>query len=226
MMSEHLKELKLRVMICLIFFSVIFTITFIFSDKVYEMLSIPLLKQLPQGSGIIATHITAPFFIPFKLCVFVTTLLSIPFFLYHVWSFILPGLYENEKKIISPIITLSILLFYIGILFAFFVICPITINFFSNCAPKGVIVMTDIAHYLNFMTTTLVITGLTFQIPVITNVIIKLNVITKENFQKKRPTVILLSFIFGMLLTPPDVLSQILLAIPMWFLFEIGLIFS
>ena len=225
-MSEHFKELKKRIIKCLIFFSIIFFILFILSDTSYDIISIPLLKQLPQGGNIIATKMTTPFFVPLKLCFFLSILVSIPFFFYHFWQFIVPGMYVQEKKVILPLMLSSILFYYIGILFSFYIICPIAISFFSRCTPKSVLFMADISNYLDFIITTCIFTGFIFQIPTLTKFIIKFNIIQKDAFKKKRKYVILMAFIVGMLLAPPDVISQTLLALPMIFLFEIGLLIS
>lgn len=225
-MQSHFSELKYRFLWCIFFFFTIFIILFFFSDKLYDFFSIPLLKQMPQGSNIITTKIVTPFTVPLKLCYYIAILLSIPFIFYQIWSFILPGLYNKEKKIILPISILSVSLFYFGIFFSYYIVCPITINFFSTSTPKSVIFMVDIEHYLNFIFTISILTGFVFQIPIILKTFINLQIVQKETLKKKRKFIIIIAFILGMLLTPPDILSQIILAIPMIILFEIGLLIS
>lgn len=225
-MIQHFLEIKRRVLICIIIFVIFFIIFFTYSEYLYTVISTPLLKYLPQGSNVIATQVAAPFLVPVKLCIFVSLLICSPVFIYNIWAFILPGLYKEEKNILTPILLYSILLFYIGILFSFFVLVPLGINFFSSCAPQGISLMTDMGNYLDFITTITLFTGIIFQVPVLTKILIKLNIITKKKFKEKRNYVIIFSFVIGMLLTPPDVISQIVLAIPIWFLFELGLFFS
>mgnify|MGYP001581375220 CR=1 FL=1 len=225
-MSSHFIELKYRLILCILFFCAIFFILFLFYDKLYDFVSTPLLKQMPQGSNIITTKIITPFTIPLKLCYYLAIFFSIPFIFYHVWAFILPGLYSKEKKFIFPISLCSIIFFYIGIFFSFYIICPVSINFFSSSTPKSVLFMVDIEHYLTFIFTICLLTGLVFQIPVILKILIKLQITQKKTLQQKRKFIIVLAFVLGMLLTPPDVLSQIILAIPIIGLFEIGLLIS
>lgn len=225
-MIQHFIEIKKRLLFCVITFITIFTIFYIYSDYLYLLISTPLLKYLPQGSNVIATQVVAPFLVPVKLCLFLTLLTCFPIFIYNIWAFILPGLYKEEKNVITPVLFFSIILFYSGILFSFSVLVPLGINFFSSCAPQGISVMTDIGNYLDFVTTITLYSGLIFQVPVITKMLIKLNVISKKQFKQKRRYIIIFAFVLGMLLTPPDVLSQIVLAIPLWFLFELGLFFS
>lgn len=225
-MNEHFTEIKKRIYNCLIFFILVFFILFLYSEDLYTIIATPLLRHLPNGSNIIATSIMAPFLVPIKLCFFVTILISIPIILYNIWAFIIPGLYEQEKKILIPIISASCILFYTGVIFSFLLVVPLTINFFSTCAPQGVTIMTEISSYLDFITTVSVLSGLIFQVPIVTKVSINLDIVTKKQLQNKRRYIIIFAFIIGMLLTPPDVLSQIILAIPIWLLFELGLLFS
>lgn len=225
-MNSHFKEIRKRIINCIIIFITTFFILFFFSDKIYTILSYPLTKNLPENGSIIATKITSTLIVPMRLSFLSALILNIPFFMYNLWSFISPGLYKNEKNKIIKIILGTSLLFYTGIIFAFYIILPITLKFFTNCSPDGVIVMTDISNYLTFMTTILIITGLSFQIPIFTALIINFDIISKEKIKEKRPYVIVLTFTISMLITPPDVISQILLAIPLIILFELGIIFS
>jgi sec-independent protein translocase protein TatC len=196
------------------------------SESIYNLVAIPLLKQIPQGSCVITTKIMTPFLILLKLSFYVSIFIGIPFFFYHTWAFIEPGLYEKEKNLVLPATLLSIFFFYIGTLFSFYVVCPITINFFSTYTPKSVLFMLDIEHYLEFVLKTSILTGLIFQTPIITKIITKFNLIGKEDLKKKRKYVITIAFIIGMLVTPPDVISQIIVAIPIIILFELGLLVS
>ena len=225
-MNVHFVELRKRIIRCILFIIAVFIILFSFSNTLYTWISAPLLNQLPPGSSLIATQVTAPFLVPMKLSFITSIVISVPYLLHNIWAFISPGLYSNERKGLLSIVILSSLLFYLGMLFAFYVICPLALNFFYKASPSSVKVMTDITSYLDFMITILIASGSAFQIPIFTILIIKLNIISKKQLEKHRPLVIVCAFIIGMLLTPPDVISQILLALPMWGLFELGLLFS
>ena len=172
----------------------------------------------------IATEVASPFFAPFKLTLFCGIFFSIPYILYQTWSFIAPGLYINERKLILPLLVSSSLLFYLGIFFAYYVVFPILFAFLTTTAPSNITVMTDINHYLDFILKLFFAFGVSFEIPIATILLIKSNFITIEKLSSNRPYIILFAFFVGMLLTPPDVISQILLAIPIWVLFEIGLV--
>lgn len=225
-MNSHFIELRERIIYCLLFFTNIFIILFYYSDILYDLFSIPIKHQLPQNSGIIATQITSTFLVPLKLSINVSLICCAPYFIFQIWSFISPGLYKNEKKTVVPFIFTSIILFFLGITFAFYIICPIALNFFMTCSPSNVTIMISINNYMDFMFTLMIACGFSFQIPIIINIIIKIDLISKNLLIKKRSYVIICSFILGMLLTPPDVVSQITLAIPIWLLFELGLFFS
>lgn len=223
-MLTHLIEFRKRLIRCSLVILCIFIGLFYIDDYLYTVFAKPLLTQLPLGSALIATEVTTTFTVPMKLALIAALFISIPYVLYELWSFIAPGLFLQEKQKIIPFILSSTILFYLGVSFAYFVICPLALGFFANCAPKGVLVMTDIKSYLDFVLTLLFSSGLAFQVPVITLVLIKTKVVTIEKLSHLRPYVIVTAFILGMILTPPDVVSQILLALPMWGLFEIGLI--
>lgn len=222
-MNEHFIELRKRVFYCLLTFCTLFGFSFSFAKPIYQYLAVPLLQQLPTVH-LIAISITTPFFVQLKIGFLFALLLGMPFFLAQLWQFIAPGLYQQEKKLVLPLLLLSCFLFYIGIAFAFYIILPLALNFFVSCVPQQVNLMADMKNYLDFILTILLAAGGAFQIPILTHLAIRLNWISKEALRKKRPFVILLAFILGMVLTPPDVISQILLAIPMWLLFELGLI--
>ena len=174
----------------------------------------------------IAIDVASPFFIPFKLVMILSIFISIPYLLYHLWMFTAPGLYDREKKLVLPILVSSSLLFYLGAAFAYFVVFPLIFAFFISIAPEGISVMTDISRYLDFVITLFFAFGFAFEVPVITVILVLTNVSTPKSLSTKRPYVIVGAFIIGMLLTPPDVISQTLLAIPIWLLFEVGIVFA
>ncbi len=225
-MNIHFFELRKRLIYCIIFFANIFSVLFYYSDIIYDLFAIPIRSYMPENSNIIATQVTSTFFVPFKLAMNLSLLISAPYVLFNIWNFISPGLYKYEKIFILPFIFISTLLFFLGLLFSFYIICPIALNFFMTCSPANVSIMISINNYMDFMFTLMLACGLSFQIPIIIYVITKLNLISKKDLSKKRSYVFIASFILGMLLTPPDVVSQVLLAIPIWLLFECGLFFS
>ena len=222
----HLKELKTRISKSLLFVLVIFILLFPFSDEIYHQLANPLMASLPAGSSMIAIDVASPFFIPFKLVMILSIFIAIPYLLYHLWMFIAPGLYEKEKKLVLPILVSSSILFYVGAAFAYFVVFPLIFAFFISIAPEGISVMTDISRYLDFVITLFFAFGFAFEVPIITIILVLTNVTTKSNLIKNRPYVIVGAFVVGMLLTPPDIISQTLLAIPIWILYEIGIFFA
>ena len=219
----HLLELRNRLTKILLFVLVIFILLIPFSGQIYNILSIPLLNALPQGSEMIAIDVASPFFFPFKLVIYLSIFIVIPYILYHLWSFIAPGLYSHEKKLIFPLIVSSSILFYLGAAFAYFVVFPLIFVFFIGIAPTDVAVMTDIGRYLDFVIALFFAFGFSFEVPIITVLLITSGITTKDKLISKRPYIIVGAFTLGMLLTPPDVISQILLALPLWLLFELGL---
>ncbi|HIH2762548.1 MAG TPA: twin-arginine translocase subunit TatC [Candidatus Azoamicus sp. MARI] len=225
-MNSHFIELRDRLIYCLLFFTNIFIVLFYYSDIVYDLFSIPIKHQLPKNSGLIATQITSTFLVPLKLSINTSLILCAPYIILQIWAFISPGLYKNEKTSVLPFIIISIILFFLGISFAFYIICPIALNFFMTCSPSNVTIMISINNYMDFMFTIILACGLSFQIPIIINLIIKMDIISKNSLKEKRSYIFIFAFILGMLLTPPDVISQITLAIPIWLLFELGLFFS
>lgn len=223
---NHLIELRDRLLKSILSVLLIFSGLFYFANDIYTFVSAPLQKFLPENSTMIATEVASPFLTPFKLTLFVAVFLSIPFLLYQIWSFIAPALYRREKRLAVPILVSSVILFYAGMAFAYFVVFPLVFGFFTSVGPEGVTVMTDIGKYLDFVLKMFFAFGLAFEIPVATIILIAAGFISAENLGSKRPYVIVGCFVFGMLLTPPDVISQSLLAIPMWLLFEIGVLFG
>ena len=220
----HLIELRQRVMRIVLFVLVIFAGLFYFANDLYAYLSAPLTALLPEGTSMIATDVTSPFFAPFKLALVLAVFIGIPYILHQIWSFIAPGLYENEKHLAVPLLISSIFLFYAGIAFAYFVVFPLVFGFFTSVGPENVAVMTDISSYLNFVLKLFFAFGVVFEIPIATLLLIWSGATTAESLGEKRAYVIVGCFVVGMLLTPPDIISQSLLALPMWLLFEVGLI--
>ncbi len=221
---QHLIELRQRLVKALLSVLLVFLCLAYFSQDIYHWLSIPLLKALPAGASMIATDVAAPFLAPFKLTLVVSFFIAIPWVLFQLWQFITPGLYQSEKRLIVPLVISSTILFYAGIAFSYFIVFPVIFEFFSQIAPQGVTISTDISSYLSFVLKLFFAFGLAFEIPIVIILLCWTGATTPDALKQKRPYVFVGAFIIGMLLTPPDVLSQILLAIPMWFLFEVGLI--
>lgn len=223
---EHLIELRTRILHALLSVLVIFLPLFYFANEIYLYISEPLRAFLPEGTTMIATEVASPFLTPFKLALVLSIFIAMPYILHQLWSFIAPGLYANEKRVAMPLLVSSIILFYAGIAFAFYVVFPLVFGFFTSVAPDGVTVMTDINRYLDFVLKLFFAFGLAFEIPIATVLLIWTGATTSQSLGRKRPYVIVGCFVVGMILTPPDVISQILLAIPMWFLFESGIVLA
>lgn len=219
---HHLIELRTRLLRILIFVTVVFFVLFNFSNQIYGIISAPLQKLLPANTSMIATDVISPFLTPMKLTLFTALLGSIPYILYQIWAFVAPGLYKHEKKIVIPLLVSSVLLFYTGMAFAYFVVFPLIFGFITNVGLEGVANMTDITKYLDFVLQMFFAFGFAFEIPVATVLLIHAEIISAKTLIKKRPYVIVGCFVIGMILTPPDVMSQISLAVPMWLLFEVG----
>ena len=205
---------------------IIFIVLFPFANPLYNFLSAPLVAQLPQDGTMIAIDVASPFLAPFKLVLLLAVTLSIPVLVYQFWAFVSPGLYRREKRLALPILLSSTLLFYVGMVFAYYVVFPLMFGFFSSVAPEGISVMTDINRYLDFVIKIFIAFGIAFEVPIVTLMLVKTGVTTTESLIRKRPYVIVAAFVAGMVLTPPDVISQVLLAIPVWLLFEIGVLVS
>ena len=223
---QHLIELRDRLLRVVLAVVVIFLGLFMFANDLYTLLAEPLLRHMPEGTSMIATEVASPFLTPFKLTLVLSVFITVPFILYQAWGFIAPGLYQREQRLVFPLLFSSTLLFYAGMSFAYFVVFPLVFGFLSGIAPEGVAVMTDISRYLDFVLKMFFAFGLAFEVPIATILVVWSGMTTAESLAKKRPYIIVGAFVFGMLLTPPDVISQTLLAIPMWILFELGLIFS
>lgn len=223
---QHLIELRTRLIRALFAVVVVFAGLFAFANDIYEFVALPLQQFLPENSTMIATDVASPFLTPFKLTLFVSVFIAMPYILFQLWAYVAPALYKHEKRVAVPLFTASILLFYSGIAFAYFVVFPLAFKFFISVAPDSIAAMPDIASYLSFVLKIIFAFGLAFEIPVVTVILISAGAISADGLAQKRPYVIVGCFVMGMLLTPPDVISQILLALPMWLLFECGLFFG
>ena len=223
---EHLVELRGRLLKASAAVLVILVILLPFARKLYALLAAPLTAVLPENSSMIAIDVASPFLTPFKLALLLSLILAIPFVLYQIWAFVAPALYREEKKLARPLLYTSVLLFYLGCAFAYFLVFPLVFGFFTRVAPEGVTVMTDISKYLDFVMTLFLAFGIAFEVPIATIILVATGVTTVDKLAKMRGFVLVGAFAIGMLLTPPDVISQTLLALPMWVLFEIGLLMS
>lgn len=223
---SHLVELRNRLLHSLMVIGVAFIPLYVFANDLYEIVSAPIRNVLPEGTSMIATEIASPFMTPLKLALVAAFFISIPFILFQLWRFIAPALYRKEKLLALPILISSILLFYVGMAFAYFLVFPLVFGFLTQAGPETAIVMPDISSYLNFVLTMFFAFGLTFEIPVVTVILVAMGVASTASLIEKRPYIIVGCFVVGMILTPPDIMSQFLLAMPMWGLFEIGVLFA
>lgn len=222
----HLTELRDRLLRALLAVLIVFICLFPFANDIYAFVSQPLRALLPEGASMIATEVASPFLTPFKLTLVASIFVAIPWVLYQAWSFIAPGMYRHEKRLAIPLLVSSVLLFYAGAAFAYFVVFPLIFAFFTSVGPTDVAIMTDINRYLDFVLKLFFAFGLAFEIPIVAVLLIWAGITTPEDLASKRPYIIVGCFVVGMLLTPPDVISQALLAIPMWLLFEVGVFFG
>ncbi|MDH5360041.1 MAG: twin-arginine translocase subunit TatC [Gammaproteobacteria bacterium] len=222
----HLVELRDRLLKVVITILVVFLALFTFANDIYAIFAGPLIRSLPEGGGMIATGVATPFLTPFKLTLVLSFYIAIPVILFQLWAFIAPGLYQHEKKLVFPLMISSIILFYAGVAFAYFLVMPMVYQFMGAFSPEGVAWTPDIAQYLSFALTMFFAFGVAFEVPIATIVLVWTGMTTPESLAEKRPYIIVGAFVIGMLITPPDVISQVMLALPMWFLFEIGVIFS
>jgi sec-independent protein translocase protein TatC len=225
-LMSHLVELRDRVVRMVVAVLVIFLCLFYWANDIYIFLAEPLTRHLPEGATMIAIDVASPFLTPFKLVLMLSVFLAMPVILYQCWAFVAPGLYANEKRLAGPLLVSSILLFYAGVGFAYFVVFPLVFGFFTSVGPEIVNISTDIGRYLDFVIALFFGFGLAFEVPIATIILVAIGVTTPKKLGEKRPYIIVAAFIIGMLLTPPDVISQVLLALPMWVLFEAGLIAS
>lgn len=222
----HLTELRDRLLRALLAVLVVFIGLFPFANEIYSFVSEPLRALLPAGATMIATDVASPFLTPFKLTLVAAVFIAIPYVLYQAWSFIAPGMYRHEKRLAIPLLASSVALFYAGAAFAYYVVFPLVFGFFTSVGPEDIAMMTDINSYLNFVLKLFFAFGLAFEIPIAVVIMIWAGITTPDDLTRKRPYVIVGCFVFGMLLTPPDVISQALLAVPMWLLFELGIVFG
>jgi len=223
---DHLLELRGRIFKALIAVVVILVGLAPFARTIYGQLSAPLVRHLPEGASMIAIDVASPFFAPFKLVMLLALMLAMPVVIYQAWAFVAPGLYREEKRLARPLLFAAVALFYGGCAFAYFVVFPIVFAFFTSMAPEGVQVMTDINSYLDFVITLFIAFGLAFQVPVVTIVLVAIGAVSVEGLSKARGYVVVGAFTVAMLITPPDVISQTLLAIPILVLYELGIVFA
>ncbi len=220
----HLIELRTRLMHSMIALLLVFIGLFPWASDLYTLLARPLLAKLPKGGQMIATDVMTPFFVPLKVAMMTAFLIVLPYILYQVWRFAAPGLYANEKRLVVPLIVASTLLFFCGMSFAYFAVFPVVFGFVTSSAPEGVAVMTDIDKYLSFVLSMFMAFGITFQVPVAVVVLVRMGVVTVEKLREIRSYVIVGAFVLGAIFTPPDVISQFMLAIPLWLLYEAGIV--
>jgi sec-independent protein translocase protein TatC len=223
---SHLIELRTRLMRSIIAVVVVLLVLFPFAKDIYELLAQPLLRVLPHGSSMIATDVTGTFLVPLKVTLMAAFLIALPYVLWQAWAFVAPGLYQHEKRLVLPVLVSSCVFFVAGMAFAYFVVFPVAFGFFAGYAPVGVQMMTDIDKYLSFVLTMFIAFGITFETPVVVVVLVRMKVVSLEKLKSLRPYVIVGAFIVGAIFTPPDVVSQSLLAVPLWLLFELGLLLA
>ena len=223
---SHLLELRDRLLRMLLAIAVVFVVLMPFANPLYTFVAQPLMKNMPAGTTMIATQVASPFLAPFKLTLVAAVFAAMPYILYQFWGFVAPGLYQHERRLVLPLVASSVLLFYLGAAFAYFLVFPMIFAFFTATAPEGVAVMTDINHYLDFVLTLFFAFGVAFEVPIATILLVWMGVVEPEKLRGMRPYVIVGAFVVGMFLTPPDVFSQTFLAVPMWLLFEAGVFLS
>jgi len=220
----HLVELRTRLLNAVVAVLLVFICLFPWASDLYTLLARPLLARLPKGGQMIATDVTTPFFVPLKVALMTAFLIALPYILYQIWRFVAPGLYAHEKRLVWPLIIASSILFFFGMAFAYFVVFPVVFGFITASAPHGVAVMTDIDKYLSFVLTMFMAFGMTFQVPVAIVLLVRMGFITVEKLREIRPYMVVGAFVVGAIFTPPDVVSQLMLAIPLWLLYESGIV--
>ena len=223
---EHLVELRSRLLKAMLAVLVVLVALLPFARQLYAWLAGPLMAQMPEGSQMIAIDVASPSLAPFKMTLLLALVIAIPIVLYQIWAFVAPALFKHEKRLARPLLVSSVLLFYLGCAFAFFVVFPLVFGFMTRIAPEGVAVMTDISRYLDFVIALFLAFGITFEVPIATIILVATGIADTKKLAKARPYVVVGAFAIGMLLTPPDVISQTLLAIPMWILYEAGMIMA
>ncbi len=223
---SHLIELRDRLIRAVVAVILVFIVLFPWANDLYTLLAQPLISKLPQGSQMIATGVASTFFIPLKVAMMAAFLIALPFVLYQMWAFIAPGLYQHERKLAMPLLVASVLLFFVGMAFAYFLVFPVVFGFLAGATPKGVNFAPDIGAYLDFVMTLFIAFGVTFEVPVVVILLVITNLVSVQKLREARPYVIVGAFIIGAVFTPPDVISQVMLAIPLWLLYEIGIILA
>lgn len=221
---SHLIELRDRLLRVVIGFLLVFVCMFPFANDIYTLLAHPLLAKLPVGGQMIATAVTTPFFVPMKVAMLAAFIISLPHTLYQIWAFVAPGLYGHERRFMAPLIVASTLLFLLGMAFAYFLVFPVVFGFITGTAPQGVAVMTDIGNYLDFVITLFMAFGMAFEVPIVVILLVRFGMVSIKTLKEIRSYVIVGAFVLGAILTPPDVISQIMLAIPLWLLYEAGVL--
>lgn len=222
----HLVELRTRLLHSVVAVLLVFIGLFPWASDLYTLLAQPLLARLPEGGQMIATDVTTPFFVPVKVAMMAAFLTVLPYVLYQVWRFVAPGLYANEKRLVMPLIFVSTALFFSGMAFAYFLVFPVVFGFITASAPIGVAVMTDIDKYLSFVMSMFLAFGITFQVPVAVVLLVRMGFVTVEKLREARPYVVVGAFVMGAIFTPPDVISQFMLAMPLWLLYETGILIA
>jgi sec-independent protein translocase protein TatC len=223
---SHLIELRDRLLRSVIGLVLVFIALFPFANKIYHLLAEPMLSKLPVGGQMIATAVTTPFFVPMKVAMLAAFVISLPHTLYQIWSFVAPGLYAHERKFMAPLVVASTLLFFTGMAFAYYLVFPVVFGFITHAAPEGVAVMTDISNYLDFVMTMFIAFGLAFEVPIAVVMLVRFNIVKIQTLKDIRSYMIVGAFVVGAIFTPPDVISQMMLAVPLWLLYEAGIIFA
>ncbi len=223
---QHLLELRDRILKMALAVMIVALVAMPFANQLFVLVAKPLMQVLPMGAQMVSNEPIGPFFTPLKLTLVLSIFLSMPFILYHFWAFVAPGLYQHERQLIYPLLISSVILFYVGILFAYWLVLPLVFGFMVSTTPVGVVMMTDISRYLDFVLTLFFAFGIAFQVPIITIVFVWMDIVTAESLSEKRSYIIVMAFVIGMFLTPPDVISQTLLSVPIWLLFEAGLVIA
>ena len=220
----HLIELRTRLLHSVVALSLVFICLFPWASDLYALLAQPMLAKLPKGGQMIATDVTTPFFVPLKVALMSAFLIALPYILYQIWRFVAPGLYSHEKRLVVPLIVASTILFFCGMAFAYFAVFPVVFGFITAAAPQGVAVMTDIDKYLSFVLGMFLAFGITFQVPVAVVLLVRMGLVSVEKLREIRSYVIVGAFVVGAIFTPPDVVSQFMLAMPLWLLYEAGIV--
>ena len=221
---SHLIEMRNRLLRIMLVFLLVFIGLFPFANTLYTLLAAPMLAKLPAGGQMIATAVTTPFFIPMKVAMLAAFVLSLPHTLYQIWAFVAPGLYDQERRLVAPLVISSSLLFLAGMAFAYFLVFPVVFGFITSVAPEGVAVMTDIGNYLDFVITLFLAFGVAFEVPIAVVLLVYLDMVSIQTLKEIRSYVIVGAFVLGAIFTPPDIISQFMLAVPLWLLYELGIV--